>query len=157
MVKGIKNLKYYQAIGRRKEAVARVRLYLVGSNKTASIKNPMTGNSLKISQGEIYVNGKLISQLFPRQIDKARYLVPLKITNNEDRFAISILVQGGGKNGQLEAIIHGLARAIEKVDHDQYRPTLKKHGLLTRDPRVRERRKVGMGGKARRKKQSPKR
>ncbi|PIV09470.1 30S ribosomal protein S9 [Candidatus Roizmanbacteria bacterium CG02_land_8_20_14_3_00_36_15] len=157
MVKGIKNLKYYQAIGRRKEAVARVRLYLVGSNKTASIKNPMTGSSLKISQGEIYVNGKLISQLFPRQIDKARYLVPLKITNNEDRFAISILVQGGGKNGQLEAIIHGLARAIEKVDHDQYRPTLKKHGLLTRDPRVRERRKVGMGGKARRKKQSPKR
>jgi len=117
----------------------------------------MTGSSLKISQGEIYVNGKLISQLFPRQIDKARYLVPLKITNNEDRFAISILVQGGGKNGQLEAIIHGLARAIEKVDHDQYRPTLKKHGLLTRDPRVRERRKVGMGGKARRKKQSPKR
>ena len=157
MVKGIKNLKYYQAIGRRKEAVARVRLYLVGSNKTASIKNPMTGSSLKISQGEIYVNGKLISQLFPRQIDKARYLGPLKITNNEDRFAISILVEGGGKNGQLEAIIHGLARAIEKVDHDQYRPTLKKHGLLTRDPRVRERRKVGMGGKARTKKQSPKR
>lgn len=145
MAKKAKDLKYYQAIGRRKTAVARVRLYLTGSN------------SLKIKPGEIIVNNKPIKEFFPDKTDQEKYPFPLKLTNNLDRFAISILVQGGGKSGQLDAIIHGLARAIEKVDRDQYRPFLKKAGLLTRDPRVRERRKVGTGGKARRVKQSPKR
>ena len=157
MARKSKNLKYYEAVGRRKEAAARVRLYLVGSDKTASFKNPVSSGNVKVKQGEILVNGKLIDKIFPHQSDQAKYLFPLKMTGNDDRFAISILVKGGGKNGQLEAIIHGLARAIIKVDSDQYRPSLKKAGLLTRNPRVRERRKVGTGGKARRLKQSPKR
>jgi len=157
MVRKSKNLKYYEAVGRRKEAVARVRLYLIGADKMATVVNPVGEGVLKIKLGEIYVNGKLIKESFSSEVNKAKYLFPLKTTNNEERFAISIVVRGGGTTGQLEAIIHGLSRAIEKVDHDQYRPSLKKLGLLTRDSRTRERRKVGTGGKARRVKQSPKR
>jgi small subunit ribosomal protein S9 len=157
MVKKTKNLKYYQAIGRRKEAVARVRLYLVGADKTATLKKESDDKTMKIKQGEIYVNGRLIREVFPTEQEKQRYLFPLKITNNQDRFAISILVKGGGKTGQLEAIIHGLSRALELVDKEEYRPILKQHKLLSRDPRKKERRKVGTGGKARRVKQSPKR
>ncbi|MCX7880931.1 MAG: 30S ribosomal protein S9 [Patescibacteria group bacterium] len=152
-----KEINYYEAVGRRKEAVARVRLYLVKKSGEIMIKNYFIKTPFKIKKGEIYVNGVLIEKIFPHSEERERYLLPLKITNNEDRFAISILVRGGGKNGWLEAIIHGLARAIEKVDKTQYRPILKKHGLLTRDPRAKERRKVGTGGKARREKQSPKR
>jgi len=68
-----------------------------------------------------------------------------------------VKVVGGGPNGQLEAIIHGIARALSSFDREKYRAVLKKAGFLTRDPRERERRKAGMGGKARRKRQSPKR
>jgi len=157
MARKSKSFKYYQAIGRRKEAVARVRLYLVGSDKITTIKNPIGEGTIKIKQGEIYVNGNPIKKMFSSASDESKYLIPLKSTENENRFAISILIHGGGKNGQIDAIIHGLARAIEKIDKDQYRPTLKKMGLLTRDARTRERRKVGTGGKARRVKQSPKR
>lgn len=147
----IKNLEYYEAIGRRKEAVARVRLYIANKEKIANV------GGQKIKQGEIYLNKKPINVNFPSEIDKLRYTGPILLTNNQDRFAISIIVRGGGKSGQLDAIVHGLARAIEKVDKDQYRPVLKKEGLLRRDSRIRERRKVGTGGKARRQKQSPKR
>ncbi len=150
-VKKVKNIQYYESTGRRKEAVARVRLYIVGKDKTVTIN----GNKLK--QGQILVNQKSIDELFPSLSDKTRYLNPFKITNNEERFAVSILVKGGGKQGQLEAIIHGIARALEKTDKETIRPILKKASLLTRDPRTRERRKAGTGGKSRRVKQSPKR
>lgn len=156
MVRKTKNLKYYEAIGRRKESVACVRLYIVGKDKIANVGNK-DQPGIKIKAGEIYVNQKPIVNLFPADFEKNRYLTPLKLTNNEERFAVSILVAGGGRNGQLEAIIHGLARALVKVDPDAYRLVLKKHGLLTRDPRARQRRKVGTGGKSRRLKQSPKR
>lgn len=145
------SFQYYEGIGRRKEAVARVRLYLVGKDSGVKV------NKVKIKKGEIFVNWKPIESVFPSLVEKKSYLLPLELTNNQDRFAVSIVVKGGGKKGQLGAIIHGLARAVEKVDRDQYRPILKKNGFLTRDPRVKERRKVGRGGKARRKKQSPKR
>ncbi|MBI4009544.1 30S ribosomal protein S9 [Candidatus Roizmanbacteria bacterium] len=151
MPKKTKNLKYYEAVGKRKEAVARVRLFIAGKDKTVTV------NGLKIKAGEIFVNKKLLSSVFPSLSEKNQYLLPLKLTQNLDRFAIAILVKGGGKNGQLNAITHGLSRAIVKVDKENYRSILKKHGLLTRDARIRERRKVGTGGKARRKKQSPKR
>jgi len=152
MAKKNKIFKYYEAVGRRREAVARVRLYLVNKkDKTAKV------NKLKIKQGEIYVNYKPISSVFKSKVEEEKYMLPLKLTKNEKRFAISVKIKGGGKNGQLEAMVNGLAKAIEKADKETYRPILKKKGLLTRDPRVRERRKVGTGGKARRKKQSPKR
>lgn len=141
MPKKTKNLEYYEGIGRRKQAVARVRLYIKSHQK--------------IKTGEIYINDKPFEQVYSSYQRKFA-LTPLKLTNNENRFAISIRTDGGGKNGQLEAIIHGISRSLSKVD-ESYRTILKKNGLLTRDPRKRERRKVGTGGKARRAKQSPKR
>lgn len=151
MPKKTKDLKYYQAIGRRKRAVAQVRLYIGGKAKPSTV----SGN--KIKPGEILVNQKPIAKIFPSEVEKSRYMVPLKQTKNEDRFAISIILKGGGRSGQLDAISLGLARALEKVDREANRPVLKRRKLLTRDARVKERRKVGTGGKARRKKQSPKR
>lgn len=146
-----KNIQYFEAVGRRKEAVARVRLYLATKDKAVSL------DELKIKRGDIYLNRKPIGILFPAENEKAFYTLPLKLTDSEGKFAISIITDGGGKKGQLDAIVHGISRALEKVDRESYRPTLKKAGLLTRDSRVRERRKVGTGGKARRQKQSPKR
>jgi small subunit ribosomal protein S9 len=151
MVKKTKDIKYYEGVGRRKSAVARVRLYIPGRDKTATI------NSLKIKAGNIYVNNKPIETCFSSIVDKKFYCLPLELTNNIDRFAISIQVVGGGKTGQLEAIVHGMAKALLLVDEDAYKPILRKYGFLTRDPRTRERRHVGTGGKARREKQSPKR
>jgi small subunit ribosomal protein S9 len=151
MVKKTKDLKYYEAVGRRKEAVARVRLYIAGKDKTVTVD----GN--KIKAGEVFINRKSANLLFPAILEKNIYLQPLKLTQNENRFAVTILLAGGGRAGQLDAIVLGLARALEKVDKETYRPVLKKQGLFTRDSRTRERRKVGTGGKARRAKQSPKR
>jgi small subunit ribosomal protein S9 len=151
MPKKTKSLDYYSGIGRRKRAVAQVRLYLAKSDKTVNVGN------LKIKTGEVYINGKTMDTFFGRSYQKEFILLPLKLTKNLDRFAVSIHTRGGGLIGQMEAIIHGLSRAIEKVDRDSYRPILKEYKLLTRDPRKRERRKVGTGGKARRLKQSPKR
>lgn len=150
MPKKSSTVKYYEAVGRRKSAVARVRLYIVTKQKEISVSD------LKIKKGDIYVNKKLINQYFPGEVAKSKYTQPLKLTDNLDRFAISIQVKGGGKNGQLDAVVHGISRALELVDKS-YRPILKKKGLLSRDARVKERRKPGTGGKARRKKQSPKR
>lgn len=140
--KKAKELKYYEAIGRRKTAVARVRLYIA---TTATIK-----------KGEIVINSKPATTYFPASSQQNTLLQPLQLAESVDRFAVSVKVVGGGKQGQLAAVILGIARALEKVDKG-YRATLKEHGLLTRDARERERRKVGTGGRARRKKQSPKR
>lgn len=151
MPKKVLNPEYIEVVGRRKEAVARVRMYFTSGNKTISIQ----GNKLKA--GEILINKKPFQQIFVSDADQIRFHKPLELTNNKERFAISIIVRGGGKKGQLEAMVHGLSRAIEKVDKEAYRTILKKEGMLTRDSRTRERRKVGRGGKARRQKQSPKR
>jgi small subunit ribosomal protein S9 len=151
MVKKAKNLQYYEGVGRRKEAVALVRLYIAGKDKTVTVKGA------KMKLGEVMINGKQAELMFPSIFEKNTYLSPLKIIKGEDRFAITILIRGGGRSGQLDAISLGMARAIEKIDKESYRPILKKAGLFTRDARTRERRKVGTGGKARRKKQSPKR
>jgi len=151
MVKKTKNLKYYEGVGRRKTSVARVRLFLVGKEKELTVK------SKKIKQGEIFVNEKPVDKFFPSLFFKAKYLQPLQLTNSEDRFAISVIVRGGGINGQLDAMILALSRALEKSDKETFRPLLKKAGLLTTDSRIRERRKTGRGGKARKAKQSPKR
>jgi len=151
MPKKEKNLKYYEAVGRRKRAVARVRLYLTNKDKEVTIKNH------KIKAGEVLINQKPIDKVIRTSYDKTFLLSLLKLTDNQDRFVISIFVNGGGYQGQLEAMAHGLARVIELVDKETYRPILKKQGLLTRDARKKQRRRVGTGGKARRKKQSPKR
>ncbi len=151
MPKQTKNIHYYEAIGRRKRSSARVRLYLVGKDKTTMIQD------VKVKAGEIRVNGKAIETVFPGPHERQTYSLPLRLTNSVDRFAISIMVRGGGKRGQLDAIVHGLSRALKLVDQQEYKSILKAEHLLTRDPRKKERRKVGTGGKARRAKQSPKR
>lgn len=132
-----KKLNCIYAVGRRRSASARIRL-------------------LK-GKGESIVNGKPIDEYFPGRINETKWSSPFRLAEVEGRYYVTVKVVGGGKNGQLEATIHGIARALAKADIEKFRPPLKKAGLLTRDARVRERRKVGTGGKARRKKQSPKR
>ena len=151
MAKKIKNLSYYEAVGRRKQSVARVRLYLPKKGGEVLV------NKLGIKAGEIYINGKSLEKSALKSYEKNFLSLPLTLTKNQDRFAVSILVSGGGTTGQLDAMVHGIARALEIVDKEAYRPMLKTNGLLTRDPRKKETRKVGTGGKARRMKQSPKR
>jgi len=137
---------YIFAIGRRKSSTAQVRLY----RKDAAV----WGGSVKV--GEFVVNNKPAIEYFGISFEKA-YKEPLRITNTENKFALSIKVSGGGKVGQLDAVVLAIARALDKIDKEKFRSILKKKGMLTRDPRIRERRKVGMGGKSRRRKQSPKR
>lgn len=144
-----KSLKqdYVFAIGRRKSSTAEVRLY----KKDSTVWG---GASIKV--GEFIVNNKPAIEYFGKNFEKA-YKGPLQTTGTENKFAVSVKVSGGGKMGQLDAVVLAIARALDKIDREKFRAILKKKGMFTRDPRVRERRKVGMGGKSRRKKQSPKR
>jgi len=127
---------YFNATGRRKTSTARVSL-LVG-------KDGLTVNGKPI---EVYFSGKGREQV---------YLKPFKVTNMLNRFAGSIKVNGGGQESQLEAVVHGISRALLKYD-DTVKPHLRKHELLTRDSRMKESRKYGNAQKARAKKSSPKR
>lgn len=131
-----KNKKFIYARGRRKTAVARVRLF-----KKA---------------GETLVNNLPIAQYFPGVIAQKVYQEPFILCNVLDKYHATIKVVGSGKYGQIDAVVHGLSRALTLANPD-FRPALKKRGLLTRDPRTRQRRMIGTGGKSRRKKQSPKR
>lgn len=140
---------YIHAVGRRRESVARVRLH-------TDVKDLAWGEK-SIKAGDIIVNEKPIEQYFFGEASKVQYMEPLRTTNTIGKYAITIRVVGGGPAGQLQAAVHGMARALEKLDKEAHRGILKKKGLLTRDARTRERRKVGTGGKARRAKQSPKR
>ena len=151
MVKKTKDISYYEAVGRRKEAVARVRLYITARDKTATVYGE------KYKQGTILVNKMAVEKVFPADFERKVISNPLLLANSADRFVIAVHTAGGGQFGQVQAIAHGIARALEKTDKETLRPILKKAGLLTRDARTRERRKVGTGGKARRAKQSPKR
>lgn len=123
-------------VGRRKEAVARVRL--------------------SEGKGQITVNGKPIAEYFRGIVAQKLYSKPLAITQTLNKFTISVKVSGGGPASQLKAVIHGIARAVAKAQPN-LRTILKREGLLTRDARVKERRKYGLAQKARAKKQSPKR
>ena len=144
------NKDYVFAVGRRKEAVARVRLY-------TSVKDGLAWDELTVKKGDILVNGQQIAEYFPSEIMRFVYTEPLRVANAQNKYTFTIRVTGGGKAGQLDAVVAGLANALSKVDADSYRGLLKKKGLLERDSRIRQRRKVGMGGKSRRKRQSPKR
>lgn len=129
--------KYVPAVGRRKTARARVRLFR--------------------GKRETVVNGKAISEYFSGEIAKIAYLKPFAVTESEGKFYATVKVEGSGKKAQLEAVIHGLARALDKENRELYHQALTANKLLTRDPRAKERRKPGQMGKARKKKQSPKR
>ncbi|MBN2564696.1 MAG: 30S ribosomal protein S9 [Candidatus Eisenbacteria bacterium] len=115
----------FQAVGRRKESIARVRLV------------PGTGNRT--------VNGKPIGDYFQRGTVVDVILKPFEITSTADRYDIHASVVGGGTTGQAGAVRLGIARALVKVD-ESYRKPLKQAGLLTRDPRMKERKKPGQKG-----------
>ena len=116
---------YFYATGRRKSAVARVRL------------NPG-------GDGGIIVNGKPAREYFGgRDLHQTNILHPLRLTGTADRFTVTVRVVGGGVAGQAGAIRHGIARALTRFD-EELRPTLKQARLLTRDARVKERKKVGL-------------
>lgn len=132
-----KTKKYTYAVGRRRRSSARVRLY---KGKEQSM-----------------VNGVAIGKYFPGEVYRTLWSAPFEITGTVGKFYITAKVVGGGKKGQLDAVMHGTARAFCELDSEKYRASLKREGLLTRDDRRRQRRMVGTGGKARRKKQSPKR
>jgi small subunit ribosomal protein S9 len=138
---------YIYALGRRKSSTAEARLYK---------KDATVWGTTVVKTGEIVVNNKTAAEYFGKSYEKT-YKEPFMITNQDGKFAVAIKVSGGGKMGQLDAAVLAIARALNKVDKDNFHSTLKKQGMLNRDPRVRERRKVGMGGKSRRRKQSPKR
>jgi small subunit ribosomal protein S9 len=115
---------YYQGTGRRKTAVARVRLY--------------RGN------GEIVVNGKSVSAYFGhRALFVSELARPFEATGQVGSFNVMAKVFGGGVSGQCSAVRHGIARALLDLDVAM-RPALKSAGLLTRDPRMKERKKVGL-------------
>ena len=139
-----KKANYTYAVGRRKTANARVRIY-----KSASVPG-MDGVQLSI-------NGKPAEAYFPGETAKSAYHKPFIITDTLTKMSASVVVLGSGKMGQLDAVVHGIARALSLLDREAFRATLKTAGLLTRDPRTRQRRMIGTGGKARRTKQSPKR
>ncbi len=142
---------YIAAHGRRKEAVARVRLY-------QHIKEGLVWGNIPVKKGEMLVNEKPIVQYFPGVIQRHLYTEPLRITNaHQNNYAFTIKVVGGGPAGQLDAVVAGISNALQKLDPEKYRSILKKKGFLTRDARIRQRRNIGTGGKARRQKQSPKR
>lgn len=145
-----KVLDYTFAVGRRKRAIARARLY-------DAIKDNTAWDGLEIKKGEILVNAKPIADYFPGDLMRKIYTEPLRVANAQNKYAITIKVEGGGPAGQLDAVVAALSNALAKFDVVNFRPALKQKGFLTRDARVRERRKVGTGGKSRRKKQSPKR
>ncbi|CDC96245.1 30S ribosomal protein S9 [Roseburia sp. CAG:380] len=126
--------KFY-GTGRRKSSIARV--YLVPGN------------------GKITINKKDMDQYFGLETLKIIVRQPLEATNTLDKYDVLVNVRGGGFTGQAGAIRHGIARALLNVDAD-FRPTLKKAGFLTRDPRMKERKKYGLK-KARRAPQFSKR
>lgn len=126
---------YVYANGKRKTAIARVRLYK--------------------GTGRIVVNGKDAKDYFSTEEMINVFMAPLVLTKNEKRFDISAMVSGGGIQGQAEALRHGIAKGLLEVEHE-YRSTLKPEGFLTRDSRVKERKKFGLH-KARRAPQFSKR
>jgi small subunit ribosomal protein S9 len=116
--------RYYYGTGRRKSSVARVRLYPGG--------------------GEITVNGKPATEYFGgRLVHQSTIAQPLRLTNTLEAYNVMIRVKGGGTSGQAGAVRHGIARALTAAN-PELRPALKQAGLLTRDAREKERKKVGL-------------
>lgn len=129
--------EYVTAVGRRKTATARVRVY-----KEA---------------GDFIVNNKVVGEYFGNIVDAPTlYTQPFMLTDTQGKHAVIVKVDGSGVNAQLDATLHAISRALIKLN-PEYRTALKAEGFLSRDDRMKETRKMGKGGKARRTKQSPKR
>lgn len=136
MTKSNPKINYTYALGRRRAAVATVKVFAGKLDST--------------------INGMDLEKYFPGESNKINYNRPFVTTDTLGKYYYQAKVIGGGKNGQIEALVLAISRALKKID-DTFRPLLRSANLLTVDSRVRERRMVGTGGKARRQKQSPKR
>ena len=119
----LKGKRAYQGTGRRKTAVARVRI--------------------TEGKGQVLINGKPLDEYFGREGATERATSPFGATNTVRKFNAMIKVEGGGVSGQVGAIAHGIARALLQVDKENTKP-LRQAGLLTRDPRAKERKKPGL-------------
>ena len=119
----MKNAAYFQGTGRRKTSIARVRLVP--------------------GEGAVVVNGKPLDEYFGRDGAVERATAAFGVTNTVRKFNAMIKVEGGGVSGQVGAIAHGIARALLQVDKDNTK-ALRQAGLLTRDPRAKERKKPGL-------------
>jgi small subunit ribosomal protein S9 len=114
---------YYYGTGKRKTAIAAVRLY--------------PGN------GQVLVNGKQVADAFPILAHQITVQEPFRVTENEGKFNTVVKVQGGGISAQAQAIAHGIARALVRMN-EELRPVLRRTPLLTRDARIKERKKYGL-------------
>lgn len=141
---------YYEGIGRRRTAVARVRVY-------HTKKTGVTISDVSYKPGAYIINNQELGKWAQTKSDAAILKKPLTLLGDEATFVVYARVTSGGAKGQRDAVVHGLARALVNIPSEDLRAKLKSEDLLTRDARTRERRKVGTGGKARRLKQSPKR
>jgi small subunit ribosomal protein S9 len=110
--------------GRRKTAVARVRL------------TP--------GEGTIVINGRTVEEHFGSAIDEGEIRLPFRVTGTDGRYNAMVKIEGGGYHGQAGAIKHGIARALLAIDPEGFRHALRESGLLTRDPRMKERKKYGL-------------
>ncbi|TMC80008.1 MAG: 30S ribosomal protein S9 [Chloroflexi bacterium] len=119
----MKSAPYFQGTGRRKTSIARVRLVP--------------------GEGAVVVNGKPLDDYFARDGATEQALMPFSVTNTARRFNAMVKVEGGGVSGQIGAIAHGIARALIQSDKEHAAP-LRKAGLVTRDPRAKERKKPGL-------------
>lgn len=115
---------YFQGTGRRKTSIARVRLI--------------------VGEGEVVVNGRSLEEHFGNAVSLTDLMMPFRVTNTEGRYTANIKVEGGGSQGQAGAIRHGIARALLEADPEGARAPLRQAGLLTRDPRMKERKKYGL-------------
>ena len=117
---------YFYGTGRRKKSVARVRLYA--------------------GTGSVKINDRDIDEYFGMEALKLIVRQPLTLTGTAEKFDVECRVAGGGVTGQAGAIRHGIARALLQYNSEELRPQLKKAGFLTRDPRMKERKKYGLKG-----------
>ncbi len=137
MTKSNSKTLYTYAVGRRKSCVVTLKLFA--------------------GKADSMVNGKLFADYFPGTNNQVLSQKPFIVTDTTGKFYYTAKIIGGGKVGQLAALTLAISRALKKLDEATYKSPLRNAGLLTVDSRVRERRMVGTGGKARRQKQSPKR
>jgi len=119
----MEKLTYFYGTGRRKTAVAQVRL--------------LPGN------GAIIINGTPYEELYPRLEHRRTIMQPLLVADSVNKYNVVVKVAGGGVSGQSDAISHGIARALVRAN-ESLKPVLRQNGLLTRDSRVKERKKVGL-------------
>ncbi len=127
---------YTHSVGRRKSAIANVKLFS--------------------GKGDSVVNEISLEKYFPTKTEKIVYQKPFEITKTTDKYYLQAKIVGGGKTGQVQALSLAISRCLVKIN-ESFKTNLRANGLLTVDSRIKERRMVGTGGKARRQKQSPKR